>query len=147
MGTDMSDVVTMPKRWDVAALVLGGFVTLAGIMHFVNPDFFDDIVPPWLPPSESFWTYLSGVAEVVIGPMIISRRFRRPGALAAIALFIAVYPANLYMTWDWRDRELSERLISYVRLPWQFVLVWVAYRIHRLSPRRTPVAPSGRPAR
>jgi uncharacterized membrane protein len=142
----MSEAVTMSKKWDVAALLLGGFVTLAGVMHFVNPDFFDDIVPPWLPPNERFWTYLSGVAEVVIGPMVISRRLRRQGALAAIALFIAVYPANLYMTWDWRDRELSERLISYVRLPWQFVLVWVAYRIHRLSPRRTPVAPSGRPA-
>lgn len=143
----MSEAVTMSKKWDVVALLLGGFVTLAGVMHFVNPDFFDDIVPPWLPPNERFWTYLSGVAEVVIGPMVISRRFRRQGAVAAIALFIAVYPANLYMTWDWRDRELSERLISYVRLPWQFVLIWVAYRIHRLSPRRTPVAPSGRPAR
>jgi uncharacterized membrane protein len=101
-------------------------------MHFVNPKFFDDIVPPWLPPNERFWTYLSGVAELAIGPLVMLRRTRAKAALAAIALFIAVYPANIYMTWDWRDRVLSERIVSYVRLPLQFVLIWIAWRVHRM---------------
>lgn len=135
MKDDGFGVVKTSKRWDLLAVILGGFVTLAGIMHFVNPDFFNDIVPPWLPPSESFWTYLSGVAELIVGPLLIWTRSRRIGALAAIVLFIAVYPANIYMTWDWRDRELSERLVSYVRLPLQFVMIWVAYGIYRRSPR------------
>ena len=133
--------------WNVLAVILGSFFTLAGIQHFANPEFFNDIVPPWLPPNESFWTYASGVAELVVGPLLIWPRYRRLGALAAIALLIAVYPANIYMTWDWRDRELSERMVSYVRLPLQFVMIWVAYRIYRLSPRRTPVAPSEQLAR
>ena len=121
------------ERWNVIAIVLGLFVTMAGVMHFVNPEFFDDIVPPWLPPSERFWTYASGVAELVVGPMLFWRRTRARGAIAAIVLFIAVYPANIYMVWDWRDREFSERLVSYARLPLQFVLIWMALRISRLS--------------
>jgi uncharacterized membrane protein len=48
-------------------------------------------------------------------------------------LFIAVYPANLYMAWDWRDRPLGERVVSWVRLPLQFVFVWVAWQIARRS--------------
>lgn len=80
-------------------------------MHFVNPQFFDDIVPPWLPPSERFWTYASGVAELVVGPLLLTSRTRRVGALSAIVLFIGVYPANLYMTWDWRDRPVSEQVV------------------------------------
>lgn len=100
-------------------------------MHFVNPEFFDDIVPPWLPPSERFWTYISGVGELVVGPLLIWRLTRARAALAAVVLFVAVYPANIYMTWDWRDRELSERMVSYARLPLQFVLIWFAVRIHR----------------
>ena len=108
---------------------MGIFITLAGVMHFVNPQFFDDIVPPWLPPSERFWTYLSGVAELIVGPLLVVRRTRRLGSLSAIALFVSVYPANLYMTWDWRDRPFSEQLVSYGRLPLQFVMIWLAWRV------------------
>lgn len=108
---------------------MGAFVFAAGVQHFVNPDFFNDIVPPWLPPSESFWTYLSGIAELIVGVMLLVPKYRPQGALAAIALFVAVYPANIYMVWDWRDRELSERLVSYGRLPLQFVIIWLAWRV------------------
>ena len=117
------------KRWDRVGIVMGVFVFLAGVQHFVNPTFFDDIVPPWLPPGERFWTYVSGVAELVIGAMLLIPRYRRHGALAAIAIFVAVYPANIYMVWDWRDRELSERLVSYGRLPLQFVIIWMAWKV------------------
>jgi len=48
------------------AIVVGLFLGFAGVMHFVSPQFFNDIVPPWLPPSESFWTYASGVVELVV---------------------------------------------------------------------------------
>ena len=130
-GSDPLESEFRFERWNVIALVLGLFVTLAGVMHFVNPAFFDEIVPPWLPPNERFWTYVSGVAELVIGPALIWRRTRRRAGLWAAVLFVAVYPANIYMAWDWRDRELADRLVSYVRLPLQFVLIWVALRLHR----------------
>jgi uncharacterized membrane protein len=112
-------------------MILGIFVFLAGVMHFVNPDFFNEIVPPWLPPSESFWTYASGVVEIIIGFLLLRPSTRRAGALAAIWLFVAVYPANLYMTWDWRDRPAGEQFVSWARLPLQFLLIWWAWRIAR----------------
>jgi uncharacterized membrane protein len=37
------------------------------------------------------------------------------------------------MAWDWRDRPLGERVVSWVRLPLQFVFVWVAWQIARRS--------------
>lgn len=113
------------------AVIMGAAVTAAGVTHFVAPEFFDEIVPPWLPPSPRFWTYASGVAELIVGPALIWRRTRRRAALAAVVLFIAVYPANLYMAWDWRDRDLSERIVSWVRLPFQFLFIALALRIHR----------------
>ena len=124
---------------DLAAYGLGAFIIFAGIMHFVNPGFFDEIVPPWLPPSERFWTYASGVAELVVGPMVLAPRTRRIGALAAIVLFIAVYPANLYMAWDYRDGTAGERAVSLIRLPFQFLFVWWAWRVSRHA---TPSAES-----
>ena len=111
------------------AVLLGLFFTIAGVAHFLSPGFFDAIVPPWLPPGERFWTYASGIAELVVGPMLLSRRFRHGGALAAIVLLIAVYPANLYMTWDYRDHSVGEQVISWVRLPFQFLFIWLAWRV------------------
>ncbi len=111
------------------AIALGTFITLAGVMHFANPKFFNDIVPPWLPPSERFWTYVSGVAELIVGPMLLWPKYRKQGALAAIVLFVAVYPANIYMVWDWRHEPVSKQLVAYGRLPFQFVFIWLAWKV------------------
>jgi uncharacterized membrane protein len=116
-----------------APIVLGVFVLFAGVMHFVSPGFFDDIVPPWLPPGARFWTYASGIAELFVGTMLIVPRWRRIGGWAAAVLFLAVYPANIYMAWDWRDRPLNEQLVAYGRLPFQFVFIWVAVRVARAA--------------
>lgn len=115
---------------------MGVFVLFAGVMHFASPGFFNEIVPPWLPPSESFWTYASGLGEIVIGVMLLRPSTRRRGALAAVWLFVLVYPANLYMTWDWRDRPVGDQIVSWVRLPFQFVFIWVALRVASASDDR-----------
>ena len=119
--------------------LLAAFLLGAGIMHFVNPSFFDAIVPPWAPGSERAATYASGVAEVLVGVGIVFARTRRLALWSAAALFVAVYPANLYMAWDWRDRELSERLVAYGRLPLQIPLVWWAIVAARRSRQRAAV--------
>ena len=133
------DVAYSPV-WGPIAIALGVFMTVAGVMHFVNPSFFDAIVPPWLGPSERFWTYASGVAELIVGPLLFIRRTRRIGALAAIVVLIAVYPANLYMVWDWRDRSFGERFVSWARLPFQFVFIWLAWMVARSQAVHSPKA-------
>lgn len=132
--------VVYSSVWGPIAIALGVFLTVSGVMHFVNPSFFDAIVPPWLGPSERFWTYASGVAELVVGPLLIIRRTRRIGALAAIVVLIAVYPANLYMVWDWRDRSFGERTVSWARLPFQFVFIWLAWMVARSQAVHSPKA-------
>ena len=124
----------MTKSRDPLAIVVGAFITIAGVMHFVNPGFFDAIVPPALPFGERFWTYASGVAEVVIGIGILRKSTRRRAALAAFWLFVAVYPANLYMAWDWRDRAFSEQIVSLGRLPIQFLFFAWALSVAREVP-------------
>ena len=128
--------------WNRVAVVMGIFLAFAGVMHFASPQFFNDIVPPWLPPTREFWTYASGVAELVIAYHLLRPSRRRDGAIAAVWLFIGVYPANLYMAWDWRDRALNEQLVAYGRLPFQFLFIWLAVRIARSIPDPdAPVVP------
>ena len=125
----MKRAALQDKLW----IPLGVFVLLAGITHFANPMFFDDIVPPWLPPSERFWTYISGLAEIAIGAAVLMPKYRRIGGWTAFALFIAVYPANIFMVWDWRDRSTAEQVVSWVRLPFQFLFLWVAMQVAKTN--------------
>lgn len=120
--------------WNRIAIVVALFLGFAGVMHFASPQFFNDIVPPWLPPTREFWTYISGVAELVIAYHLLRPSRRRDGALAAVWLFIGVYPANLYMAWDWRDKAFSDQLVAYGRLPFQFLFIWVALKIAVANP-------------
>ena len=124
----------MNTLWNRIAIVMGLFLAFAGVMHFVSPDFFNEIVPPWLPPSPAFWTYASGVVELIVAWLLLRPTSRRTGAIAAVWLYIGVYPANLYMTWDWRDRPVSDQLISFGRLPFQFLFIWLAIQIARAHP-------------
>jgi uncharacterized membrane protein len=133
MASGMTKLDSSPGVWDKVALVMGAFITVAGIMHFVSPDFFDAIVPPWLPPSQRTWTWASGLAELVVGPLLIVPRWRRWGAWAAVVLLVAVYPGNLYMAWDWRDRSGADQMIAWARLPLQFVFIWLAVQVARHS--------------
>ena len=70
-GIHMNRTSLLDKLW----IPLGVFVLLAGITHFANPSFFDAIVPPWLPPSERFWTYISGLAEIAIGLGVLTPKY------------------------------------------------------------------------
>ncbi len=146
VGPGSSVAAVADTRTERIAVAMGLFFTFAGLMHALTPAFFDAIVPPWLPPGERFWTYASGLAEVVVGPLLLIRRTRRGAAYAAMVLLVAVYPANLYMAWDWRDRPVGEQLIAYGRLPFQFLFVWLAWQVARgpqpSGPAR-PFRPSG----
>jgi uncharacterized membrane protein len=75
-----------------------------GVLHFAVPAPFDAIVPAWIQGRARFWTYASGVAELAVGGAVASPSTRRLGATAAVGLFLAVYPANVQMAWDWRRK-------------------------------------------
>ncbi len=116
---------------------MGIFLIAAGIGHFIFPKPLASIVPTFLPGDPRFYTYASGMAEILIGlsllaPLTIkigSTPLRLIAAWAALALFIAVYPANIKMAIDWSSRPLSEAWMAYARLPLQFGLFYWAWSI------------------
>ena len=112
-----------------SAYGLAGFLGFAGATHFANPNFYDPIVPRALPGSARFWTYASGAAELAVAATVALPRTRRTGALLAAGLFVAVFPGNLQMAWDWRNRSKREQAMAYGRLPLQLPMVVWALRV------------------
>lgn len=115
----------------MAAMLIG-----IGAGHFLRPKPFDTIIPPELPGSPRFYTLASGVAEVGVGAMLLAPRTRRTGALAAAALYLAVFPANINMVRMWWDKPWPMRVASLARLPLQIPMVTSALAIRRNAPRR-----------
>ncbi|MCU1397456.1 MAG: hypothetical protein JWN62_565 [Acidimicrobiales bacterium] len=115
--------------------ILLGILATAGVAHFVVPAGFDSTVPRALPGTARFWTYISGVAELAVAMAVARPRTRRLGGLAAAALFVAVFPANVQMAIDFSDRPIGQRLLAYGRLPLQVPLVWLAITVMRRASR------------
>lgn len=115
------------------AVLLGG----AGVTHFLRPRGYDRIVPAGLPPRTT--TLLSGAAELGIAAGLLVPATRRASGMAAAALFLAVFPANVTMAKGLLDSPRSTRtmrLVSVLRLPLQAPLVLWALRVGRHAPRR-----------
>ncbi|MET0419148.1 MAG: hypothetical protein ABW022_24300 [Actinoplanes sp.] len=111
------------------ALGLAALLTTTGALHFLVPGPFDTIVPRSLPGKPRTWTYVSGAAELAVAAAIVHPRSRRAGALAAAALFVGVFPANVKMAADWRRAKPAKRAIAFGRLPLQIPLILWARRV------------------
>ena len=108
-------------------LRLGGFLVGMGTLHFVAPKPFDRIVPPRLG-SARRWTYLSGVAELVSGLLLLSPRTKRAGGYAAAATMVGVFPANIHMALEAGPPRSAYAAGTWLRLPLQVPLVGWALR-------------------
>ena len=100
-----------------------------GIVHFVDPGFFLKIMPPYLPWHLEL-VYISGFFEILLGSLLLIKKYRFYAAWGLILLFIAVYPANIYLAFNegpQKALDISPFLASWVRLPIQFVLIALAY--------------------
>ncbi|MGI8468941.1 MAG: DoxX family protein [Pyrinomonadaceae bacterium] len=99
---------------------------LAGINHFISPNFYLRMMLPVLP-LPLFLIYLSGVFEIALGILLLIPKFSRLAAWGLIALLIAVYPANIYMAMNTRLFPEFSPAAQYIRLPIQFLLIALAY--------------------
>jgi uncharacterized membrane protein len=66
----------------------------AGVNHFVNPEFYLRLIPPYLP-SAGVLNALAGVAEIVGGVGLLLPRTRRVAAWGLIAMLVAFLPVHL----------------------------------------------------
>ncbi|ADV67101.1 DoxX family protein [Deinococcus maricopensis] len=112
-----------------ATLPLAALFITAGTLHFLRPAFFDAIVPPPLPARPA--TLLSGAAELTGGLGLLYRPTRRAASVGLMALLVAVFPANVYMTLHPERFPQLPVWALWARLPLQLPLLWWAYRAGR----------------
>ena len=110
-------------RWGLTVFMIG-----TGVMHFVAADAFAQIVPPQLPwPYALVW--ISGVLEILLALCLIPESTRRLAGWGLATLYVAVFPANIYMAVAHvhvRDMPPLPPAVLWGRLPWQAVFIAIA---------------------
>jgi uncharacterized membrane protein len=107
-----------------ARITLALFWLAAGTNHFVNPKFYDAIVPPPLDGSARAVTYASGVAELVGGVLVLIPSVSRFTRIYLLALLLAVFPANVWMALEPDRFKSLPHWALIARLPVQFLFAW-----------------------
>lgn len=112
--------------------LLATAMVIVGIRHFTHTEFFERIVPPILPNPKAL-VLISGVFEVLGGLGLIPKFSRKFSAWGCIALYIAVFPANIYhAVYHVETPNLNASpWMLWARLPLQFVLIAWAYTYTR----------------
>jgi len=117
MSGTLADVERLRRS---SPYVLAALLAFAGMTHLVRPQWFDGLVPPLLPGNARTWTVVSGVVELLVAAAVAVPRTRRGGGLAAAALFVAVFPGNVWMA---VEPGGVPRWAALARLPLQVPLV------------------------
>ena len=118
--------MAFPRSERTSRLGLVALLAIAGTAHFLVPKQFDDIVPKFLGNSRA-WTYASGAAELTGAALLARRRTSRLGGWWAAALFVVVFPGNVYAAVK-PVPPFDNKLLGYGRLPLQIPLVLWALR-------------------
>lgn len=100
----------------IVRLFLAALFLAAATLHFLDPEPFLRIMPPWIPFHRAC-VFISGVFELMggVGLLIPVRRVQVATGWGLTLLLIAVFPANIYMA------------VAHVQLPGMEIPSWMAW--------------------
>ncbi|WP_346290224.1 DoxX family protein [Sphaerothrix gracilis] len=126
--------LSLKRNREILRVVLAVCMLVAGTLHFLASEPFVKIVPDLLPYPLAL-VYLSGVIEIALAIGLLVPSLSQLAAWGLIALFIAVYPANINMAVNHihLDGVPDGNWFHAIRLPFQFVLIAWAYWYTRPS--------------
>lgn len=105
----------------------------SGVSHFVTPDFYESIVPEFLP-NAKLLVIATGIIEILLGAFFAYKPTARYAAWALIIYLIAMFPVNVLMALHPERFPQFAPLGLWLRLPLQTLLITLAYFLSREKP-------------
>lgn len=112
----------------IGRIILAVLFILAGTLHFIAPQLYLKIVPPYLPAHLPI-VYMSGGAEILGGVGLLLPATRQAAAWGLVVLLIAVLPANIYMATAHLavPGVMGQSWAQWLRIPLQLPLIFWAW--------------------
>jgi uncharacterized membrane protein len=116
-----------PKIWNISKIVIAIFMIFAGVQHFLKPAFFTPFVPEFLHLKTTI-VYVSGVAEILAGVLLLIKKYAKTGAIGVLVLLILFLPIHI---WDVFAKvpAIGSQKAALIRLPIQFLLIFIVWKI------------------
>lgn len=102
---------------------------IAGINHFISPDIYIKLIPLYIPFRETA-NYTAGLAEILLGILLIPKSTRNIAAWGIILILITFILAHVYMIQMapfYMGETLVTPFIAWIRLPLQGLLIYWAW--------------------
>ncbi|HEV7491629.1 MAG TPA: DoxX family protein [Rhodanobacteraceae bacterium] len=114
------DALLAARLARAARLAFGICALIFGAAHFVYMDLTAPLVPKWLPPTQEFWAYATGVAHIAAGVAILTGVQARLAAILLTVMFasftVLVHVPMLLATpsshWIWNENAVNIALIG-----------------------------------
>lgn len=106
--------------------VMGLAYIIAGLLHFIMPEMYMKIMPPYLQWHREL-VFLSGLIEIVLGSLLFLPQYQKIAAWGIILLLIAVFPANVYLAQTNGEALGISAISAWARLPIQVLLILWAW--------------------
>jgi len=86
------DAARAARLTRLGQLVFGVCALLFGAAHFFYLNLTVPMVPKWLPPSQEFWAYATGIGHIAAGVAILAGLHARLAAILLTAMFASFTP-------------------------------------------------------
>jgi uncharacterized membrane protein len=106
------------------------FYIVAGINHFIEVAFYEKMIPGYLPWPLQLVS-ISGVAEIILGAMLLFRSTRKTACVFIVLMLIAFMPVHIYLIQLGMKTGGLPLFIAWVRLPIQVLFVYWAGFFYR----------------
>lgn len=106
--------------------LMGLLYVIAGMNHFRKPKMYERIMPPYIP-AHSSMVMLSGMAEMILGFMIMNKNTQAAAAWGIITMLILFLTVHVYMLQNEKAAMKLPKWVLILRLPLQFALMYWAY--------------------
>ena len=104
----------------IFTFILGAFMALGGIAHFISSDLYIPFIPEFL--NALVVNYIAGAVELALGIGLFLPQFRRISALGICLLMIGFLPIHVRDVFV-DDPAIGSKVTAYIRLPFQFIFI------------------------
>lgn len=108
--------------------LLGAILLAGAVGHIVNPDFYEPMIPSFIPSGLA--NILATILEAVIGVALFLPKYKHWGGLAFMLLMIAFLPLHV---WDFfkENPAVGAHPAPAIRLAIQFVLIFAGWWVYK----------------